>query len=231
MGKYDFLDDSMSEEYMSYTWDIDRTIKKLRAIPSTQDKIKFLQRELITWEKTILEVKVPSIKRFKKAVPHYKRYVNWCELEIKNLELDLPEKAGKPVDPKTEPLPEAKRPSSKAYSEPDNALNTFEDIFVSDDWHKYINALCMVDPPVLELKNGKFKFLGSSARHKGVIASWIHDLQHKGIIKLAINRKSLARVLNNEIEDLDMGKDGRTIENHSATYQKDYRAALLEKTK
>lgn len=96
---------------------------------------------------------------------------------------------------------------------------SFSEIFSVPDWKKYIDALNQVEDPIL---SGNYKFIGKPRRDKGVICSWIKTLQHKGIINRKFNRQQLASVLNNEIEDLNLGTDGKTIDTPSDHYDKKY---------
>jgi hypothetical protein len=99
----------------------------------------------------------------------------------------------------------------------------FKDIFLAMDWKKYIDALHEVDNPVISID---YKFIGNAKKHKGVIASWIKELQDKGIIHKKYSRKHLAEVLNSEIKGLDLGKDGKTIDNYSLAYENEYKSKL-----
>ena len=118
--------------------------------------------------------------------------------------------------------------------QPDKVLNTpppnlvtaqtFSDIFSNQDWQKYILVLKKTEPPLI---NSNFEFIGNPKRHKGVICSWIKHLQYKGIIKQTINRSKLADVLNNELKNFNMGKDGKSFDNTSETYKKEFEFQLL----
>lgn len=102
---------------------------------------------------------------------------------------------------------------------------SFEDIFVPSEWRKYIDALSKVDNPVL---SDNLEFIGKAKKHKGVVCSWIRELQTIGFIRKGFNRLQLSVVLNNEIKNLDLGKDGKTLENPSYEYDKFYKKKLLE---
>jgi len=106
---------------------------------------------------------------------------------------------------------------------------TFADIFVNDDWSKYIDVLCEVEPILLKKSdNGKYVFVGNPKKHKGVICSWIKDLQDKNIIHFE-SRQNLSLVLNAEIKNFNLGKDGKTFDNISSDYRKNYQNTLLKK--
>lgn len=99
----------------------------------------------------------------------------------------------------------------------------FKDIFTNSEWEIYINALHKVENPVIDKE---YNYIGKARNDKGVICSWIKDLQNKGIIKKKHNRQELAIVLNNEISGLNLGKDGKTFDNTSTVYDKKYKEKL-----
>lgn len=101
---------------------------------------------------------------------------------------------------------------------------SFQDIFILPDWKIYISALSQVTNPVI---SNQYEFIGKSQKHKGVICSWIKELQVKGIIRNQYNRQQLASILNREIKDLNLGKDGKTFDNVSLVYENQYRDSLL----
>ena len=76
------------------------------------------------------------------------------------------------------------------------------------------------------LLNSNWQFIGNPKKHKGVICSWIRDLQLQSVIKLNISRSELAQVLNNELQDLNLGKDGKTLHNLSAVYKKEFKGQI-----
>jgi hypothetical protein len=117
---------------------------------------------------------------------------------------------------------------TELINEAESTLLLFRDIFISPDWELYIGALSQVTNPVIS--NPPYKFTGKSQKHKGVICSWIKELQHRGIISNQYNRQQLASVLNREIKDLNLGKDGKTFDNISLVYDNHYRTALLRLT-
>lgn len=102
---------------------------------------------------------------------------------------------------------------------------SFESIFKVPDWKIYIDALHKVNNPVI---TSNYEFIGKTQKHKGVICSWIKDLQTKGIINKKFTRQQLATVLNNEIKNLNLGKDGKTLDNISIAYTNDYKNHLLK---
>lgn len=104
----------------------------------------------------------------------------------------------------------------------------FEDIFTTPDWEKYIMALNKTEPPILD---DKFVFIGRPKLHKGVVCSWIKHLQDKGLIKPNINRSQLASVLNKELKDFNLGKDGKTFDNVSNEYEKNFKNQLSDLVK
>jgi len=103
----------------------------------------------------------------------------------------------------------------------------FEDIFVSTSWQNYIDVLTQTTPPLISTDR---IFIGNRKRHIGVICSWINHLKMKGIISQTISRSDLANVLNTELKDFNMGKDGKTFDNVSNEYKK-FESQLIQLTK
>ena len=104
----------------------------------------------------------------------------------------------------------------------------FTDIFVDPNKVDfYVNALAKTTP---QLVSNTGNFVGKPRGHKGVIASWIIELQHKGLINNSINREKLACVLNNEINGLDISKDGRILSLYSKLYETSFKSQLLKIT-
>lgn len=103
----------------------------------------------------------------------------------------------------------------------------FGDIFVKDNWKTYIDALHKVENPVIDKE---YNFIGLPRKDKGVICSWIKDLQTKGFINKKYNRQQLVTVLNNEIKGLNLGKDGKTFDNSSTVYDTKYKENLIKLT-
>lgn len=91
----------------------------------------------------------------------------------------------------------------------------FVDIFNTTEWKMYIEVLVQVTPPLL---NSQYEFISSRQGGKGVVCSWIKELQYKGIVKQGINRSQLATVLNTEIKNFNVGSDGKTFDNPSKKY-------------
>lgn len=91
MSEDNFSKDSLPDGYASEKWNIDRVIEKLKGMPSTQEKIRYLQLERIEEQQIVLEVGI-LLKKFGKAIPQFKTYIKWCELEIERLKLLEPDK-------------------------------------------------------------------------------------------------------------------------------------------
>ena len=102
---------------------------------------------------------------------------------------------------------------------------SFNDIFVVTDWKKYAVALQKTTPPLI---NGSWEFIGKPKKHKGVICAWFKHLQYKGTIKQIVSRSQLAAVLNNEIKNFSLGKDGKTFDNISNEFDKNFKDQLLD---
>ncbi len=101
----------------------------------------------------------------------------------------------------------------------------FSDIFASADWNKYIEALKNSEPKLISEEN---EFIGKPKLHKGVICSYVKDLQTKNIIKFTVNRKQLSHVFNNEIKNLNLGSDGKTFDNISNAYEDNFKEQLMK---
>jgi hypothetical protein len=107
-----------------------------------------------------------------------------------------------------------------------------EDIFSESGWEKYIAAFEKTTPPLLINKfNNKWEFKGSVRKHKGVICSWIKHLQIKHIVKQNIDRQALSKVLNSNILNFDLGKDGKTFDTISKEFQDNFLSQLERITK
>jgi len=140
---------------------------------------------------------------------------NWLlDIEaLDNLDIKLLAILGSPLD------------KNKAIENANIPPASFESIFTVPDWKIYIDALHKVNNPVID---SNYEFIGKTQKHKGVICSWIKDLQNKGEINKKFTRQQLVKVLNNEIKNLNLGKDGKTLDNNSRVYEKDYKIHLLK---
>lgn len=99
----------------------------------------------------------------------------------------------------------------------------FNEIFVSKDWPKYVNALAKTYPPLIDQNN---KYIGKERGDKGAVASWFWELKDLHIIIGSISRPNLAYIINNEIEGFNIYKDGRTFSNLSDDYIEIYQKQL-----
>lgn len=102
-------------------------------------------------------------------------------------------------------------------------VKNISDIFIDSDWEKYIDALNQTDPPLLDDKR---RFIGKPKKHKGVICNWIRNLQDMHIVKNDISRQKIVVVLNEEIKNLNLGKEGKTLNNPSYTYEQEFEKQL-----
>jgi hypothetical protein len=102
---------------------------------------------------------------------------------------------------------------------------TFDDIFTIKDWRKHIQILVEMENPVLD---EDWNFIGSPKKHKGVICGWITDLKQKNIIDRTLSRQNLSKVLNYEIKNLNLGKDGKSFGIDSSEYRNNYKETLLK---
>jgi hypothetical protein len=68
-------------------------------------------------------------------------------------------------------------------------------------------------------------FVGIKVK-KGVICSWIKDLQNRGIINADLNRSELALIVNNSFKNFNMGVNGKTFDNISKEYNLKFKNQL-----
>lgn len=94
---------------------------------------------------------------------------------------------------------------------------SLKDIFIVEDWEKYLNALTICEPQLLTKENGKYRFIGNKKIHRGCLAQWIKYLKNKCVIDQTLNRNDLAFVLSKEI--LDFKINGSSIDNQSEIYK------------
>lgn len=177
--------------------------KEIMSLPRCPE----INQEIDTWVR-YLDTKIEAASKSEIA-SIFKKYRR--KLKTKLLEIQLGLLTNK------EPV------QAEVKEEPTGAL-TFKDIFVNGHWQNYIDALSKVDNPVI---SSDYKFIGKDKKHKGVICSWIKELQVKGIIKGTYSRQELATILNHEIVDLNLGKDGKTFDNYSLAYDNLYKSSLL----
>lgn len=109
-----------------------------------------------------------------------------------------------------------------------NFTEGFKDIFLCEDWNKYISAFEKTTPPLL---SREWLFIGNRKKHIGVICAWLYELKGKGIIKQSYTRSKLATILNAEIKEFNMGLDGKTFDNTSHEYTNKFKSQLLSITK
>lgn len=99
----------------------------------------------------------------------------------------------------------------------------FKAIFTVDNWEKYVNVLFQTKKPLL---NKEWEFIGKSKGDKGIICSWFKYLQSKNVIR-QIKRVEFSQVLNNEIKELKLGRDGRTFDVVSNQFEERYKKELM----
>jgi hypothetical protein len=95
-------------------------------------------------------------------------------------------------------------------------------IFNTDEWRIFIDALVKAEPPHLD---SNWCFIGERGG-KGVVCSWIKELQYKGIVKPHLIRSQLASILNTSIPGINIGKDAKTFDNQSKLYEKQKNSLL-----
>jgi hypothetical protein len=119
----------------------------------------------------------------------------------------------------------------KAKSAKKNSQNiianpkTFKDLFVRMGWEKYVNALVICEPPLL---NKKHEFIGNKKTQRGVVAAWFKDLKSKGVIDQSLNRDEIAQVLCTEIKNYSIS--GSSVNNRSLLYEKIFEKQLIKLT-
>lgn len=104
----------------------------------------------------------------------------------------------------------------------DNTLEnkdlSFESLFVSSDYNKYLDLIINSDFKLLEkTENGKYKYIGNQRTQKGVIAAYFKTLKARGIINQSANRVQIAKVLSTQIENYSIS--GSSIDNKSGFYE------------
>lgn len=122
--------------------------------------------------------------------------------------------------------PQQDNNTSNNETENDVTFSSFKDLFNDipmDIVKQSIAILKQVKPPIITMNN-KYN-LGSKS--KGSITAWITALKMKGFIKNNVSDINIATVLNNEIEGLNLGSDGRTLRNFETTSYKKYYKTIL----
>ncbi len=102
---------------------------------------------------------------------------------------------------------------------------TFKEAFTVQDWRKYIDILATVENPIIDKE---WNFIGSARKHKGVLCNWITELRDKNIIQKQLTRKTLAKLVNSEIIGIELGEDGKSFDNDSKEYRKNYKEILTK---
>lgn len=88
---------------------------------------------------------------------------------------------------------------------------TLKDLFTTENWQKYLDALTQCKPAILRREKDQYRFIRNKKTQRGVIAAWIKYLKTKGIIRTNLNRNEIARVLTSEIFDYSI--NGSTLDN------------------
>ncbi len=112
----------------------------------------------------------------------------------------------------------------KAKDEKKINTKTLQEIFIVENWQKYIDILTTCEPKLLRKENNNYKFIGNKKTQKGCIAQWFKTLKIKGIIDQSIDRGELASVLSSEI--IDFSINGSTIDNVSTNYKTTFEKQL-----
>lgn len=163
-------------------------------------------------------------KKLFEIIEDLKRALNIVETKIahneKEIGNDLQEKRSNKINSN---YAASKKGNINKKKLTENKVLTFSDAFEVDDWKKYINVFQKTVPALL---NDKWEFIGKPKMHKGVVCAWIKSLQRKGVIKLTINRSQLAVILNNEIKNFNVGKDGKTFDNWSNPFEKNFKKQI-----
>ena len=166
----------------------------------------------ISWINKEIEIRQEQIKTYK---------FSWHNISIRNLENHIEILESYLEFIKRLKLSNSLSNSNRAVipftNPPKKYFEQFDEVFTDKQWEKYINVFQKTTPPLL---NDKWEFIGNRKKHIGVICSWIKDLQNKGVIKQNLSRVDLAKILNHEIKNFNMGSDGKTFDNISNEYEK-----------
>jgi len=120
-------------------------------------------------------------------------------------------------------LKKARTPFTEREQKGKQVPKELKDIFNDLDFKKYISVLEKTTPPLL---NEKWEFIGQPKKHKGVFCAWMRKLQIVNIIKADVNRSQLSKIFNNEIKNLNVGKDGKSFHNTSYEYDNNFKKQI-----
>lgn len=117
-----------------------------------------------------------------------------------------------------------KTTGGESESEKDRRYVTLKDLFINEvEYIDAMKALRSVMPPIISDEN---KYL-LGIRQKSAFAAWLSWLQTNGKIK-SVTLDELATLLNEEIEGLDIYKDGSTLTNTTGAASKKYRTQFTK---
>lgn len=179
-------------------------------------KLSISEGEVLLFQRNTLRDLLNQMEEFIKNNSSIPSYIKGRIVPVTILSWELYQNAlllHKTLDEKVLSADEVK--SKSKYS-------TFKEIFIEEDYKKYINVLSEVEPPLID---GNWKFLNNVVGGKGVICSWFGYLLTNGKIK-RISRQELAYVVNSEIKNVCIGSDGRSIGEESNKYKDDYISQL-----
>jgi hypothetical protein len=200
---------------VTYGVEILNNIDKMEALQLREYAIKILQTELYSLEEIV--IKLPDFD-------YPVEYKNGKELDYWKKKSTSFSQAKFVSDSLLDFFNDS--PHNKTVIKKPRKINPekFSDIFASTDWNKYIEALQNTEPKLISEEK---EFIGKPRPHKGVICSYVKDLQTQNIIKYTVNRKQLSHVFNNEIKNLNLGSDGKTFDNISNAYRDNFKEQLV----
>jgi hypothetical protein len=97
----------------------------------------------------------------------------------------------------------------------------FNGIFKIANWEKYVDALVLCDPPLI---NSSYEFIGNTKKHRGVVSAWFKFLKSKGIVDQSLNRQELARLLTASIKNYSISPS--SVDNKSGLYESHFEKQL-----
>ncbi len=98
-------------------------------------------------------------------------------------------------------------------------------IFKSTTDYKYIDVFTKLKPPLLEIENERYRFVGNNDLERGVLGAWFYELREKKLIKHLSDDK-LAQILSSEIDNYTISR--HSIKRQSGRYTYDFKDILVE---
>lgn len=98
-------------------------------------------------------------------------------------------------------------------------------IFKSKNDYKYIDVFTKLNPPLLEIENERYRFVGNNDLERGVLGAWFCELREKKLIKHLSDDK-LAQTLSSEIDNFTISR--HSVKRQSGRYSHDFKDILEE---